>query len=141
MVIDHIGIVVKSLEEGISHWQTLFGYEQITEPVINTRQNVKVVFLGKEDSISVKLIKPCSEASPVYQFARRGGGLHHLCFRCEDIDTGIKNLKDGGMRLIRKPEPGEAFDDELIAFLYGNQGLNIELIDTVNKARRFQDKD
>ena len=38
MIIDHIGIVVKSLEKGIKDWQTIFGYQQMTEMVVNTRK-------------------------------------------------------------------------------------------------------
>ena len=54
MVIDHLGIVVKSIEQSIEHWEKVFGYEQMTEIVINTRQKVKVVFLTKENSTQIK---------------------------------------------------------------------------------------
>jgi len=37
MIIDHIGIAVKSSEEGIKHWEKVFGYRQMTEVVTNTR--------------------------------------------------------------------------------------------------------
>ena len=54
MVVDHIGIVVKSIEEGISYWEKVFGYKQMTEIVINTRQKVKAVF--KQNKIRFSLI-------------------------------------------------------------------------------------
>jgi len=136
MVIDHIGLVVKRLEEGIAQWTTLFGYIPITEKVANTRQEVNVVFLAKKDSCLIKLIEPADERSPVYQFALKGGGLHHICFRCTDLAAGIEQLKKKGMRVIAEPQPGEAFENEKIAFLYGRPGLNIELIDTDKKAGR-----
>jgi methylmalonyl-CoA/ethylmalonyl-CoA epimerase len=53
-----------------------------------------------------------------------------LCFRAEDGQTAIHALCDEGARVIAKPQPGEAFDDSLIAFLYLGFGLNIEIIDT-----------
>lgn len=137
MIIDHIGVVVKSMEKAIARWKILFGYDQMTEPVKNTRQKVEVVFLHKEDSISIKLIRPIDETSPVYQFSRKGGGVHHLCFKCNDMDEEIGRLKKGRLKLITAPEPGEAFENENIAFLYGNQGLNIELIDTEKKAKKI----
>ena len=56
MVIDHISFAVKNLEEGISYWNRVFGYRQLTNIVVNSLQKVKVVFLDKEDSIPVKLI-------------------------------------------------------------------------------------
>lgn len=136
MVIDHIGLVVKQLEEGIELWTSLFGYVPITEKVANTRQKVNVVFLAKKDSCLIKLIEPANERSPVYQYALKGGGLHHICFRCADLAAGIEQLKKKGMRVIAEPQPGEAFENEKIAFLYARQGLNIELIDTDKKAGR-----
>jgi len=36
MIIDHVGIAVRSIERSIEHWQTVFGYEQMTEIVTNT---------------------------------------------------------------------------------------------------------
>jgi methylmalonyl-CoA/ethylmalonyl-CoA epimerase len=136
MVIDHIGIVVGRLEDGIAQWTSLFGYVPLTEKVANTRQKVNVVFMAKKGSCLIKLIEPADERSPVYRFALKGGGLHHICFRCDDLAAGIEHLKENGMRLIAEPQPGEAFDDEKIAFLYARPGLNIELIDTDKKAHR-----
>jgi methylmalonyl-CoA/ethylmalonyl-CoA epimerase len=122
MIIDHIGVVAKSLER--------FGYRQKTEAVVNTRQKVKVVFLEKEGSLDVKLLEPIDETSPVYKFALRGGGLHHLCFKCDALDNKLEELGGFGFRVLAGPEPGEAFENENIAFVYATQGLNIELIDT-----------
>ena len=137
MVIDHIGIVVKSIEEGISYWEKVFGYKQMTEIVVNTKQKVKVVFLTKENSLVVKLIEPTDETSPIYRIARKGGGLHHLAFRCKEINDEITRLKSLGLRVITNPEPGEAFENNQIAFLLGDQTLNIELIDTDKKAKKI----
>ena len=139
MIIDHLGIVVKSIEHGIEHWEKVFGYKQMTEVVINTRQKVKVVFLTKENSILIKLIEPTDETSPVYKAARRGGGLHHLGFLCKDVEEEITRLKSVGLRMITNPQPGEAFENNQIAFLLGDQGLNIELIDTTKKAKKIID--
>lgn len=137
MNIDHLGIAVKSIEQGIEYWERVFGYRQMTEIVINTRQKVKVVFMNKENSLLIKLIEPTDETSPIYKFALKGGGLHHLGFRCDEISKEITRLKDLGLRLIAKPQPGEAFENNQIAFLLGNHGLNIELIDTDKKANEI----
>jgi methylmalonyl-CoA/ethylmalonyl-CoA epimerase len=134
MVIDHIGIVVSSLTDSINYWKNVFGYKQQTDIVINTRQKVKVVFLTKKDSTMVKLLEPLNETSTIYLFARRGGGLHHLCFKCSNLIHKLGELNGLGMRTITQPEPGEAFENEPIAFLHSSQNLYIELIDTEKKA-------
>ncbi len=140
MTIDHIGIVVNSLEKGIENWESIFGYKQMTEIVINTRQKVRVVFLSKKNSITIKLVEPLDESSPAFSVAKKGGGLHHLCYKCDNLENELEHLKHLGLRIISEPEPGEAFDNEKIAFIYAKQGLNIELIDTDKKAGIIEQK-
>lgn len=136
MILDHVGIAVRSIERSIGHWTEVFGYAQATEVVLNTRQKVRVVFLAKPGSLQVKLIEPTDPTSPVHAFTQRGGGLHHLCFRCESVDAEVARLVALGLRVLAPPEPGEAFENELIAFVYAGDGLNVELIDTVRRAGR-----
>jgi methylmalonyl-CoA/ethylmalonyl-CoA epimerase len=137
MILDHVGIAVRSIEQSIERWTQVFGYRQATEIVVNSRQKVRVVFLERAGSLQVKLIEPTDAASPVHAFTQRGGGLHHLCFRCESLDAEVARLAALGLRVIAPPQPGEAFEDEMIAFVYAGDGLNVELIDTVRRAGRL----
>jgi methylmalonyl-CoA/ethylmalonyl-CoA epimerase len=137
MVIDHIGVAVKDIEKGIAHWRDVFGYRQATEVVINTRQKVKVAFMEKADSLTVKVISPSDDSSPLHKFLATGEGVHHLCFKCDNLDEQLVELKSKGLRIITQPQPGEAFDNENIAFVFGKMGLNIEVIDTDKRARRI----
>lgn len=134
MNIDHICFAVKNLQEGITYWEDVFGYKQMTEIVKNTRQKVKVTFLRKEDSITIKLIEPTESNQSLVNFVNRGGGFHHLCFKCSDINEGMKDLSEKGLLTLVKPQPGEAFNNKNIAFLMAKYGLNIELIDTDERA-------
>lgn len=133
MVIDHIGIVVSSLEQGIRQWQELFEYRKNSDIVVNTRQKVRVVFLSKKGSLTVKLMEPSEPDSPLSRFARRGGGLHHLCFRCDSLKIQIPVLKTKGVAFIAPAQPGEAFNNNDIAFFLAKNNLNVELIDTTEK--------
>ena len=133
MVIDHIGVVVGSLEDGIEQWHELFGYRAASEVVVNAHEGVRIVFLAKPGSVAIKLVQPSGADSPVAAFARKGGGLHHICFRCSDMKLEIPLLKSKGARLIVPPRPGEAFNNQDIAFLLAKNNLNIELIDTTEK--------
>ena len=140
MILDHVGIAVRSIERSLEHWQTVFGYRQTTEIVSNTRQKVRVVFLDGPGSLQVKLVEPTDASSPIHAFTLRGGGLHHLCFRCESVSAELVRLEALGLRVIAPPQPGEAFGGERIAFIYAGDGLNIELIDTLKRARRLPDE-
>lgn len=138
MHIDHVGIAVKNIEQAISHWETVFGYRQATEVVLNTLQKVYVVFLEKEGSMTIKLIQPSEESSSVTRFLQKGGTLHHLCFKTKNLENKVVELKENGLRLIVPPQPGEAFDNEPIAFFFG-KGMNIEVIDTDKRAKKIVD--
>ncbi len=137
MKIDHICFAVKNLSDGIAYWENIFGYKQMTKIVENSLQKVKVTFLNKEDSITIKLIEPVEGNISLLNFVNRGGGFHHLCFKCENIDEKIVELSDKGLLTLVSPQKGEAFNNHNIAFLQARYGLNIELIDTDEKAGKL----
>ena len=130
MRIDHICIAVRSIEKSAPRLCELLGFSPRTGKVTNTRQQVNVQFLRRTGSIDIKLIEPSGEESPLWQFLKRGEGLHHLCFKVDDVRTQLAELEKLGLRVLAQPAPGEAFDDGLIAFGYAGAGLNVELIDT-----------
>ena len=112
----------------------MFGYRQMTEVIVNSLQKVKVSFLCKEESMLVKLIEPLADNQSLVNFVNRGGGFHHLCFRVEDMDKQISELKEKGLLMLVSPQPGEAFNNHSIAFMLAKYGTNIEIIDTDEKA-------
>ena len=130
MKLDHVCIAVRKIDLARDKICAMLGYEPRTAKVTNTRQEVVVQFLQKPGSIDLKLIEPSNPNSPLVDFVKKGGGLHHLCFQAEDGRQAIADLCDKGARLITQQQPGEAFGDHLIAFLYLGFGLNVEIIDT-----------
>jgi len=134
MVIDHICFAVKNISEGISYWEKVFGYRQMTDVVTNTLQKVRVVFLKKKKSLTIKLIEPLEDNMSLINFVTRGGGFHHICFKCDNIGDGVRDLREKGLITLVPPQPGEAFNNHDIAFLLAKYGVNIELIDTDEKA-------
>jgi len=134
MKLDHICFAVKNIEEGISYWESVFGYRQMTETVINTLQKVKVVFLSKEESLLIKLIEPLLDNQSLINFVNRGGGFHHICFKVDEMADTLKELNGKGLLTLVPPQPGEAFNNKDIAFLLAKYGINVEIIDTDEKA-------
>ncbi len=137
MIIDHICFAVKDINEGVTYWENVFGYSQMTRIVINSLQKVKVIFMIKENSLTVKLIEPLEDNQSLVNFVNRGGGFHHICFKCSDINRKIDELNGKGLITLVKPQPGEAFNNNNIAFLLARHGINIELIDTDEKAGKL----
>ena len=133
MNLDHVCIAVRRIDDARERLCRMLGYSPRTDKVTNTRQMVVVQFLKKPGSIDLKLIEPCDPRSPITDFVKKGGGLHHLCFRAQNGHSAIHELCESGARLITEQQPGEAFDDNPIAFLYLGFGLNIEIIDTYKR--------
>lgn len=129
--LDHVCLAVRKIAPARAVLERTLGYKPRTVPVENTRQQVTVQFLSKPGSLDIKLIEPSSLDSPLVDFIKRsGGGLHHLAFKTESVETGAADLAAKGAKIVTPAQPGEAFDDALIAFAFIGAGLNAELIDT-----------
>jgi len=130
-------LAVRSLAPARAMLERVLGYSARTEPVENTRQQVRVQFMSKAGSLDIKLIEPSSPASPLVDFIKKsGGGLHHLAFKTQSTEAAVLDLQGKGARVVAPSQPGEAFDDSLIAFLFAGAGLNVEVIET--DARRSE---
>ena len=140
MQLDHVAVAVRSIDAAADRLCALLGYARRTAKVTNSRQRVTVQFLSRDSSLDIKLIEPSDDGSPLWGFLKKGEGLHHLCFKVDDVQSGCDVLVGKGARLLAPPAPGEAFDDHLIAFLYLGLGLNIELIDSEERRHSVDDR-
>lgn len=141
MHIDHIAVAVKSLDATADRLCAVTGYTRRTAVVTNTRQRVNVLFLSRPGSLDIKLIEPSDPNSPLWASLKRGEGLHHVAFKVDDVTAASDDLRARGVRILAAPQPGEAFDDALIAFCYLGAGLNAELIDTDARRGELGDGD
>jgi methylmalonyl-CoA epimerase len=65
----------------------------------------------------VEICAPAGNAALERFLARRGPGLHHVCFEVEDLGGALATLKAAGVRLIDEtPRPGAR--GHLVAFLH-----------------------
>ncbi|HEX9985655.1 MAG TPA: methylmalonyl-CoA epimerase [Thermoanaerobaculia bacterium] len=127
--LDHIGIAVRSLDVA-KIYQSL-GLEIEHVETVET-QGVKTAFLSVGDS-NLELLEPTSPDSPIAKYIeKRGEGIHHLCFRVDDIEAHLARLKAEGYRLINEtPVPGA--HGCRVAFLHpaAGNGVLIELSEKV----------
>ncbi len=131
MRLDHVCLAVANIAKAREMLERTLGYAPRTAVVENTRQQVLVQFMARDGSLDIKLIEPSSPESPLMAFMQRtGGGLHHLAFRADDVRDSTAELTSRGARIVAPPEPGEAFDDGLIAFAFLGSGLRVEVFDT-----------
>ncbi|MGN6184237.1 MAG: methylmalonyl-CoA epimerase [Thermoanaerobaculia bacterium] len=123
--LDHIGIAVNSLDSAKIYQDLGLDIQHIE--TVET-QRVKTAFLSVGDS-NLELLEPTSPESPIAKFIeKRGEGIHHICFRVDDIEAHLARLKDAGYRLINEsPVPGA--HGCRVAFLHpaAGNGVLIEL--------------
>jgi len=108
--IDHVAVVVRSIDEALPRYRALFGWQPIDEPRIFASQRVRLCFLpsGLEPAAKLELIEPIDEESGVARFlATRGEGLHHVCLRSDDLAGDLDALAAAEAELIDdEPRPG-----------------------------------
>jgi len=127
MKIHHIGIAVRNLEEAATRFGGLLGLER-GERYDLPEWKVSALFLPVGDS-NLEFLEPHGEDSSVGKFlARRGEGLHHVCFEVDDIEASLSEFVRQGARLIdEKPRPGAG--GHLVAFVHpkSSHGVLVEL--------------
>ncbi|HNY12471.1 MAG TPA: methylmalonyl-CoA epimerase [Candidatus Wallbacteria bacterium] len=122
--IDHIGMAVPSLEEGVKLYGegfglTLGGTEEVPE------QKVKVAFFKIGDT-NIELLEPTSPDSPVAKFLEKnqGPGIHHVAYEVTNIEKALEAAKARGIKLIdEKPRMGA--HGKKIAFLHPKDTLKV----------------
>jgi len=123
--IHHVGVVVRDLDEGLKFWRDTLGLH-FTKGETIEEQGVKAALLKVGDS-EIELLEPLNPDNGVGKFlARRGGGLHHVCFETDDIDRELESARAKNIQLIdQKPRRGLA---GMICFLHpkATRGVLVE---------------
>lgn len=103
--VDHIGIAVRSLDERLALYRALGLEVEGREDVPS--EKVRVAFLPAEGT-KIELLEATSPDSPIAAFIeKRGEGMHHVCFRVDDIRAAMASLKAQGVQLLSdEPRPG-----------------------------------
>ena len=127
--IDHLGIAVKSIDNGKNFWTDILGLPfEGTETVVE--QKVTTAFFPVGES-EVELLESTSPEGPIAKYLeKRGEGIQHVAFRVENIEKALSYLKEKGVLLIdEKPRKGAG--GARIAFLHpkATNGVLVELCD------------
>lgn len=127
-VLDHVAVAVEDLDAACQRYVTLLGARVVHREVI-AGQPVEVAFVEVPGETLLELVSPTSPESPLTRFlATRGEGLHHICFRVEDVDAALRGAEHDGLQVIdRQSRPGAA--GSRIGFLHPSAfgGVLVEL--------------
>ncbi|MFB3148777.1 MAG: methylmalonyl-CoA epimerase [Thermodesulfobacteriota bacterium] len=131
----HVAIAVRDLSAVEEVYKTALGLRVEHREVVED-QGVKTSMLVPEDGgTAIELLEPMDENSPISKFLdKRGEGIHHICFKVDDIEAVLERLKKQGVRLIDESPRSGAYNSR-VAFIHPKamNGVLVELAE-VNKA-------
>jgi methylmalonyl-CoA/ethylmalonyl-CoA epimerase len=123
--IAHIGIAVRGLSESVSFYRDVLGLPDVP---LDDADGARIAGLAAGESL-VELLEADSPDSPIGKFvAKRGPGIHHVCFAVDDLDATLERCRDFGIRLIDEA-PRIGAEGKRIAFLHpaSTSGVLVEL--------------
>ncbi|HZB26922.1 MAG TPA: VOC family protein, partial [Gemmatimonadales bacterium] len=104
--IAHVGIAVDDLENAVSFYRDVLGIEPHPPEVVDGARILSLPF----GDAQVELLQPLEPESPVGRFlAKRGPGIHHICYRVPDLDAAVQACRAAGYHLVDQvPRTGAA---------------------------------
>ena len=102
--LDHIGVAVESLEKALAMYEKALG---LKPSGFDEADQSKIAFLPVGDT-RIELLEGLGPDSPISKFvAKRGPGIHHLCFEVPDIHAAFTAVKATGAQVLdAAPRPG-----------------------------------
>ena len=127
--IDHIAVVVQDMEAALKVYRDALGLPLARVEDVPA-EGVKVAFLPMpEGDGEVELVQPTDEESGIARFlAKRGQGIHHICFRVDDIQAAMDHVTANGLQVI-EDEPRVGSQGQKYVFIHPKSahGVLIEL--------------
>jgi methylmalonyl-CoA/ethylmalonyl-CoA epimerase len=130
-VLHHLGCVVPAIsavaDAFAASMSASWGGQIIHDPL----QRVRVAFFKPADARNpvFELVEPAGDDSPVSNFLEKGGGLHHVCYEIDDLESGLREARSAGFVTVSAPKPAVAFGGRRIAWICSKNRLLVELLE------------
>jgi methylmalonyl-CoA/ethylmalonyl-CoA epimerase len=127
----HVGFVVPSIDTAAHSFAESIGADWDGVIVHDPNQTVRVTFFHSKRAGDplMELIEPVGEKSPVFSLAKRGGGLHHVCYLVDSLEKQLEECRAQRSVVVRPPLPAAAFGGRRIAWIYTRHKLLIEYLE------------
>ena len=123
--IAHVGIAVENLDAALPFYRDVLG---LTPHPPEVADGATIVSLPFGES-QIELLEPRNPDGPIARFlARRGPGIHHICYRVADLDAALAACRSQGYRLVDET-PRTGAGGKRIAFIHpkATSGILLEL--------------
>jgi methylmalonyl-CoA/ethylmalonyl-CoA epimerase len=125
--VSHIGIAVEAIAESLPFFRDVLGLGEVS---LDDSDGARIVGFTAGESL-VELLEADDPDSPIARFlAKRGPGIHHICFSVDDLDATLERCRAAGIQLIDE-RPRIGAEGKRIAFLSPRStgGVLVELSD------------
>jgi len=129
--LNHIGIVVKSIDETINQLASIFGAVEIGRKTIADRgQTSALVNIG---DFKLELMEPYGEDGVVPKFLKNHGqGLHHISVTTDDLEDVDDKLMKNGVNSMGKTPKGSKEDRVIFTHPKQTNGIVFEIVEPYN---------
>ena len=125
--VDHIGMVVPSLENALAFYKNVLNCD-VAEIVPLPADGLNICFV-QLDNLRIELLEPIGFESPIKglledytinQFIQDNpsGGMHHVCYEVENIIAARDKLVADGARILGDGEPKNGAHNKPVLFLH-----------------------
>ena len=125
--VSHIGIAVEALAAILPFFRDVLGLREVD---LDDADGARIVGFNAGEPL-VELLEAEDGKSPIARFvAKRGPGIHHICFSVDDLDATLERCRRAGIQLIDE-QPRIGAEGKRIAFLHPRStgGVLVELSD------------
>lgn len=123
--IAHVGIAVRALDDILPFYRDLLDLPEVD---LDDADGARIAGVAAGDTL-VELLEAQHPESPIGKFvAKRGPGIHHICFAVDDLDGTLARCRAAGLRLIDET-PRLGAEGKRIAFIHpsATAGVLVEL--------------
>jgi methylmalonyl-CoA/ethylmalonyl-CoA epimerase len=127
VALDHIAIAVPDLQRAIDRFLGDFGLTFEGTEDVQAAKTTTAFF--PIDGTSIELVHPLDGQGPLVQhLEKRGPGIHHLCFRSNNLDEDVFSLRLKGYQFL-SDEPSIGAHNTRVIFIHPKScdGVLIEL--------------
>ena len=130
-VLHHLGFVVPSIAAAAGQFAAFISASWDGRIIHDPIQRVRVSFFSPTDLRNpvFELVEPAGEASPVSSFLKKGGGLHHVCYEIDDLESGLQEARSVGLAVVAAPAPAVAFGGRRIAWVCSRNRMLMEFLE------------
>jgi len=130
-VMHHLGCVVPSISAVADAFAASISASWDGQIIHDPLQQVRVAFFKPVDARNpvYELVEPASDDSPVANFLKKGGGLHHVCYEIDDLESALEEARAAGFVMVSPPKPAVAFGGRRIAWICSKNRLLIEFLE------------